>query len=51
MTAGNVVVDRVKVDQLTVGPSTVTNLQLPALQEGDIGGDGLIGIDALVASG
>lgn len=48
MTADNVVVDRVKVDQLTVGPSTVTNLQLPALKEGDIGGDGVIGIDALV---
>ena len=47
MTADNVVVDRVKVDQLTVGPSTVTNLQLPALKEGDIGGDGVIGIDAL----
>ena len=47
MTARNIV-DRVKVDQLTLGPTTVTNLQLPALREVDVGGDGLIGIDALV---
>lgn len=47
MTARNVV-DRVKVDQLTVGPTTVSNLQLPALRESDVGGDGMIGIDALV---
>src|SRR6185295_12714752 len=48
MTAGGIPIDRVKVDRLTVGPSTVTDLQLPALKEGDIGGDGVIGIDALV---
>jgi predicted aspartyl protease len=47
MTARNIV-DRVKVDQLTVGPTTVSNLQLPALRESDVGGDGMIGIDALV---
>ena len=47
MTARNVV-DRVKVDQLTLGTSTFANLQLPALQERDVGGDGLVGIDALV---
>ena len=47
MTARNIV-DRVKVAQLTLGPTTVTNLQLPALREVDVGGDGLIGIDALV---
>jgi hypothetical protein len=41
-------VDRVKVDQLTLGPSTIRNLELPALREVDLGGDGLIGIDALV---
>lgn len=41
------IVDRVKVDQLTVGSSTVDNLELPALRETDVGGDGLIGIDAL----
>jgi hypothetical protein len=41
-------VDRVKVDQLGLGPSIVRNLELPALRELDLGGDGLIGIDALV---
>lgn len=41
------IVDRVKVAQLTVGSSTVANLELPALRESDVGGDGLIGIDAL----
>lgn len=41
-------VDRVKVDALTVGPSTIRDLQLPALREQDIGGHGMIGIDALV---
>jgi hypothetical protein len=41
-------VDRVKVAQLTLGPSTVHNLEVPALKEVDLGGDGLIGIDALV---
>jgi hypothetical protein len=47
MTARNVV-DRVKVAELTLGPTTVRNLQLPALRESDVGGDGMIGIDALV---
>lgn len=47
MTARNLV-DRVKVAQLTLGPSTITNLELPALREVDIGGQGMIGIDALV---
>lgn len=42
------IVDRVKVDSLTLGPTTVENLQLPALSEGDVGGQGMIGIDALV---
>ena len=42
------IVDRVKVDQLTVGSSTIGNLELPALRESDLGGDGMIGIDALV---
>jgi hypothetical protein len=46
MTSRNLV-DRVKVDQLTLGPSTVRNLKLPALREADVGGDGLVGIDAL----
>ena len=42
------VVDRVKVDELTLGPTKVRDLELPALRETDLGGDGLIGIDALV---
>lgn len=42
------VVDRVKVAQLTLGDSTIRNLELPALREYDLGGDGLVGIDALV---
>ena len=47
MTARSIV-DRVKVDELTLGPSTIRNLELPALKEQDLGGDGMIGIDALV---
>lgn len=47
MTARNLV-DRVKVDSLTLGPTTIHHLQLPALREVDMGGDGMIGIDALV---
>lgn len=47
MTARNLV-DRVKVDTLTMGPSVIRDLQLPALREVDMGGDGMIGIDALV---
>lgn len=42
------IVDRVKVAALTVGPSTVADLEVPALREQDLGGDGMIGIDALV---
>jgi hypothetical protein len=42
------VVDRVKVGELTLGPSTFNNLEVPALREEDLGGDGMIGIDALV---
>ena len=42
------IVDCVKVDQLTLGPSVISNLELPALRETDMGGDGMIGIDALV---
>lgn len=42
------IVDRVKVDSLVLGPSTIRNLEVPALREIDLGGDGLIGIDALV---
>jgi len=42
------IVDRVKVSELTLGPSTIRDLQVPALREQDLGGDGMIGIDALV---
>jgi len=41
-------VDRVKVDGLTLGPTTIHDLQLPTLREDDVGGQGMIGIDALV---
>ena len=46
MTDSNIV-DRVRVSELTLGPSRIQNLHLPALQERDIGGAGMIGIDAL----
>ena len=46
MTARNIV-DSVKVAQLTVGLSTIDNLELPALKEVDLGGEGMLGIDAL----
>jgi hypothetical protein len=42
------IVDRVKVDTLILGPSTISNLELPVLREANLGGDGMIGIDALV---
>ncbi len=42
------VVDRVKVAALDLGPVTIRDLELPALREDDVGGDGMIGIDALV---
>jgi hypothetical protein len=41
------IVDRVRVDALSLGPSIIRNLQLPALREADLGGAGMIGIDAL----
>lgn len=41
-------VDRVKLAALSLGPSTIRNLEVPALREVDLGGDGLLGIDALV---
>ena len=47
-TTARSIVDRVKVAQLTLGTSTFPNLELPALKEYDVGGDGLVGIDALV---
>jgi predicted aspartyl protease len=47
-TTARSIVDRVKVAELSIGSSTFRDLQLPALKEMDVGGDGLIGIDALV---
>jgi len=41
-------VERALVDELTLGPTTIRNLELPVLQERDLGGEGMIGIDALV---
>jgi predicted aspartyl protease len=45
---GTALVDRVLVDELSLGMSTIRDLEIPALREQDLGGDGLIGIDALV---
>ncbi|HKP34425.1 MAG TPA: aspartyl protease family protein [Sphingomicrobium sp.] len=42
------IVDRVKLASLAFGPSTIRNLEVPALREEHLGGDGMIGIDALV---
>jgi hypothetical protein len=42
------VVDRVKVAELSLGQSTIRDLEVPALKEGDLGGEGMVGIDALV---
>ncbi|MEO6534664.1 MAG: aspartyl protease family protein [Sphingomicrobium sp.] len=41
-------VDRVKVAELSFGHSAIRDLELPALRELDLGGDGLLGIDALI---
>ena len=47
-TTGSAVVGRVLVDQLQLGTATVHNLEVPALSENDLGGAGMLGIDALV---
>jgi hypothetical protein len=47
MTARNTV-DRVKVGRLSFGPSSISDLEVPALKEEDLGGQGMLGIDALV---
>lgn len=41
-------VPRVLVDELKLGQSSFSDMQLPVLQERDLGGEGMIGIDALV---
>lgn len=46
-TTDRALVDRVKVAELTVGQNKIKDLELPALREEDVGGDGIIGIDAL----
>jgi predicted aspartyl protease len=41
-------VSRVMVDDFQIGGSTIHNLIMPVLKERDLGGEGMIGIDALV---
>lgn len=41
------IVPRVLVDELGLGPTSVSDLELPVLAEVDLGGDGMLGIDAL----
>jgi predicted aspartyl protease len=41
------VIGRVRVGELTVGAATLRDLQVPALSEADLGGDGVLGMDAL----
>jgi hypothetical protein len=47
MTATSIV-DSAMVDELSFGQSTIRNLEVPVLREEDLGGQGMIGIDALV---
>lgn len=41
-------IERALVDELTVGPSRITDLVMPILEERHLGGDGMLGLDALV---
>ncbi|HEU0045732.1 retroviral-like aspartic protease family protein [Sphingomonas sp.] len=41
-------VQQVRVERLSFGQSAIHDLELPVLDEGDLGGAGMIGIDALV---
>lgn len=41
-------VNRVLVDELGIGETSVSDLQLPVLRDRDLGAEGMIGIDALV---
>ena len=41
-------VDRAWIDELRLGPTVTTDLEVPVLDERDMGGDGMIGLDALV---
>jgi predicted aspartyl protease len=47
-TTDRAIVDRVRVDRLALGTTAFSNLELPALKDYDLGGEGMIGIDALV---
>ena len=42
------VVERVRLDRLELGPTILTDLDVPVLQESHIGAAGMIGLDALV---
>lgn len=42
-------VNRVRVNELALGQSVVRDLELPVLREEDLGGQGMIGIDALTS--
>ena len=42
------IVDRVLVDELELGPTKVTDLEVPVLRERDLGAEGMLGLDALV---
>lgn len=44
---GSAIVPRVHVEELGLGPTSASFLQLPVLEERDLGGDGMLGIDAL----
>lgn len=44
---GSSIVARVLVDELGLGPVRVPHLELPVLEERHLGGDGMLGIDAL----
>ena len=41
-------VERVLVDELKLGPTRVTDLEVPVLRERDLGAEGMLGLDALV---
>jgi predicted aspartyl protease len=44
---GSSIVPRVLVDSLELGPTSTADLELPVLDEHDLGGDGMLGIDAI----
>jgi predicted aspartyl protease len=44
---GSSIVPQVLVEQLGLGTTSVVDMELPVLKEADLGGDGMLGIDAL----